>query len=203
MGKLTWRGAFILATVSLFALTLVAVPGAQAYNNAVQWQAGFSGTFVSVAGGSVNGFWGWCVFGGSSGSSAVGTTGTTGDCQITNYFGLGFGAPVNTFSVAISITGWILEPTSAFAIPGVGPYFFLTSGSGVLSGPGASFIYSLLGLPVGSAIPLSSSTGPSACGPAPTLAFGSPCDSGIPAMPGHFGFTLPALTIQIQVTKVS
>src|SRR5713226_1856681 len=82
-----------LAALSLFGASSPAL----AYGSTDQWQAGFAGTFVSQSSG-VSGFWGWCAFGGSNGSTAVGTTGNTADCQVENYFfTTKLGAPLNPF----------------------------------------------------------------------------------------------------------
>jgi hypothetical protein len=174
-----------LAAFGIFA----AAPSALAYGNTEQWQAGFSGTcssnsvcpFGPVPARGATGFWGWCAFGGSDGSSAVGTTGKTADCQLTTYFG-----PGTTFHVSFDITGWVIQAGSPFAPPGV-PDFLITGGTVELSGPGAAST----GLPTGVPIPI-----PSPCPP-------MICDTGIPAVPGHFSFhPSPGVEFNIQVNKL-
>ncbi len=78
--------------------------------------------------------------------------------------------------------------------------FFLTGGTAEVIGRGASILHALFGVPVG--VPFSLST---VCdfSNVPTSLAHSPCDTGVPAVQGHFGFTGPGFEIQIQVTKVS
>jgi hypothetical protein len=168
-----------------------AAPSALAYGNAEQWQVGFSGTcssqsacpFGSVPAQGATGFWGWCAFGGSNGSSTVGTTGTTADCQVTTYFG-----PGTSFHIDYNVTGWIIQPFSPIAPPGL-PDFLLTSGTVTLSGPGVP-----TGFPVHVPIPF----------PFPIV--GCPpmvCDTGIPPVPGHFSFhPSPGVEFNIQVNQL-
>lgn len=179
--------SFVGITVAAMLGVLAASP-ALAYGSSDQWQTGFAGTFNSSAGNF--GFWGWCAFGGSS---ASGTTGTTADCQIANYFS-GRGAPLNPFQVSFDVNSWLIAPGSAFLPPGV-PGFFFTGGTAELTGPGVP-----PGVPARVPFPLAA-----VCNftDAPANLIGSPCDTGIPAVPGHFGFTGPGFEIQIQVTKVS
>src|SRR5437588_11281205 len=76
---------------------VAATSSASAYGRADQWQTAFSGTcssqsactFGPAPSKGASGFWGWCAFGGSDGSSAVGATGTTPDCQSTSHSGPG------------------------------------------------------------------------------------------------------------------
>jgi len=192
-GRLLLR-SFVGLTVAAMLGVLAAAP-ALAYGSSDQWQAGFAGTFVSKSTGA-QGFWGWCAFGGSSGSAAIGTTGTTADCQIENYFGTtSLGQPLNPFHFTVDGTGWVIGTGSHQVPPGV-PSFFITSGNLEVSGPGAQ----LLGVPVG--VPFASSL---ACGPGTTAAelIGTPCDTGIPAVAGHFSFMAPGAKVQIQVTHLS
>jgi len=69
-------GTTILASIALGA---VAASPAAAYGSA-NWQMTFAGT------GPGFGFWGWCdLAGGSTFSSGLATSGTTGDCQFAEY----------------------------------------------------------------------------------------------------------------------
>ena len=164
----------------------VAAPSALAYGSADQWQAGFSGTcssqsscpFGPVPQQGAFGFWGWCAFGGSNGSSSVGTTGTTADCQVTTYFG-----PGSTFHIKYDVTGWIIQATSP--LTGGLPDFLFQTGTIELSGPGAPG-------PTGIPIPIP---------PAPFCPL-VVCDSGIPAIPGHFSLHSPGAELNVQVTKL-
>src|SRR5262249_1852889 len=117
----------IVVLISLVAtMTLVAASAASAYGSADQWQIGFSATCTNTsvcpgASGIVKspgtfGFWGWCAFGGSDGSSAVGTTGTTADCQFSFYTR----PPVNNVThFSYDVTGWEIKTGSALLPPGV------------------------------------------------------------------------------------
>jgi len=190
--------SFVGLTVAALLGVLAATP-TLAYGNSDQWQAGFAGTFVSKSTGA-SGFWGWCAFGGSSGSTAIGTTGSTADCQVENYFfTTQLGAPLNPFHFTVDGTGWVIG-TGSTGVPQGVPSFFITSGTLKVSGPGASILHQLFGVPVG--VPFPSSL---ACGPGTTAEalVGTPCDTGVPAVAGHFGFAGPGAEIQIQVTKVS
>jgi hypothetical protein len=179
--------------VALAALGILAsAPSALAYGRADQWQAGFSGTCSNNPSCGLGpnmhgatGFWGWCAFGGSNGSAAIGTTGTTADCQITSYFGSG-----SSFHVSYNVTAWVIQPGSPFS--GGLPDFLFTSGTLTLSGPGAAST----GFP--SHVPIPFPFGPPING-CPAFI----CDSGIPAIPGHFSFhPFPGSTFELQVTKV-
>jgi hypothetical protein len=193
MSRRVLMRSFVGLVVAAMLAVLAAMP-ALAYGSSDQWQSGFAGTFITPNG--AFGFWGWCAFGGSNGSSAVGTTGTTADCQIENYFfSTRLGEPLNPFQATIDASSWTIATGSAFLPPGV-PGFFLTGGTAEVVGPGAQILSFLFGVPVGT--PFSLST---VCNPAHLA--GSPCDTGIPAVPGHFGFTGQGFEIQIQVTKVS
>src|SRR5438309_11215120 len=166
---------------------VAATSSASAYGRADQWQTAFSGTcssqsacpFGPAPSKGASGFWGWCAFGGSDGSSAVGTTGTTADCQITTYSG-----PGTTFHISYDVTNWVIQSGSPFVFPPGAPDFLVTSGTLTLSGPGAPG-------PTGIPIPI-----PSPCP-------GFICDTGIPAVPGHFSFHPgPVVELNVQVNKL-
>jgi hypothetical protein len=183
-----------LAVLSLFGASSAAL----AYGSTDQWQTAFAGTFVSKSSG-VSGFWGWCAFGGSNGSTLVGTTGTGGDCHSANYFfSTKLGQPLNPFQFTEDIHGWVIGTGSQMVPPGV-PSFFITDGTFEVIGPGASILHQIFGAPVGVPFPVSAVCDTSSI---PASLIGSPCDTGIPAVAGHFGFTGPGIEIQIQVTKV-
>jgi hypothetical protein len=179
----------LAVTVALAALGILAnAPSALAYGSSDQWQAGFSGTcssqsscpFGPTPATGASGFWGWCAFGGSNGSSAVGTTGNTADCQVTTYFGSG-----TSFHIDYNVDGWVIQASSP--LTGGLPDFLFTSGTVTLSGPGTPPF-----LPQHVAIPFPS--------PCPIFV----CDSGIPSIPGHFSFHPSAgVELEIQVTKLS
>jgi hypothetical protein len=185
--------------VAIFVLSTFAIaPVSHAYGKD-QWQIGFSGNF-HVVGSSINaGFWGWCAFGGSSGSSAIGTTGTTGDCEQASYFGKTVGALNSPFHASFD-GPWVISTGSRNCLSSSTPCFFFTAGTVEVTGPGAAS----LGVPTGVELPLAS-----ICGSPP--APGSPCDTGLPAIPGHFSLsgTFPgpggstiSTNVQIQVTQL-
>lgn len=177
----------LVVSLAIAALGIVvSAPSALAYGSTDQWQAGFSGTCSSQSScpfgpaptNGASGFWGWCAFGGSSGSAAIGTTGTTADCQVTTYFG-----PGSSFHIDYNVTAWVIQPGSPFSL-GL-PDFLFTKGTVTLSGPGVPSF-----LPSNTPIPFPS--------PCPQFI----CDSGIPAMPGHFAFQSPGVQFVIQVTEL-
>ncbi len=180
----------LLATLTLVA---AAPSAALAYGNTEQWQIGFSGTCSNTAlcpaasgifaSPGTFGFWGWCAFGGSDGSAAVGTTGTTADCQFTFYTR----PPTNNVvHFTYDVTGWKIDTGSVLVPPGV-PSFFVTSGTFEVQGPGAA----IAGFPTGVPIPFPS--------PCPAVL----CDTGLPAVPGHLDLhPFLGYEINIQVTKL-
>jgi hypothetical protein len=79
----------------------------------------------------------------------------------------------------------VIQPPSPFSL-GL-PDFLITGGTVELSGPGAA----ITGFPTGVPIPI-----PSPCPP-------MICDTGIPAVPGHFSLHQgPGVEFNIQVTKL-
>src|SRR6266849_6168284 len=167
---------------------LANAPSALAYGTSDQWQVGFSGTcssqsscpfVLALPSNGATGFWGWCAFGGSDGSAAVGTTGTTADCQVTTYAGAG-----TSFHISYDVSAWVIQATSP--LTGGLPDFLFTRGTVTLSGPGAP-----PGVPLHVALPFPN--------PCPLFI----CDTGIPAIPGHFSFHFaPGNAIEVQVTKL-
>ena len=178
-------GILTLSTTAGLLLLASILPGAHAYGTTAQWQAGFSGTCNVPAscgpptgGTGTFGFWGWCAFGGSDGSTFPGTTGTIGDCQFTQYARNDLGQPVNPVHLAVDITGWIIAPNSF--------------------GPGFTFHATA------SAFTLEC-TGPSASSPAPFSGCALPPggDTGVPAAAGHFTMSpFPGFHINIQVNQL-
>lgn len=208
MGRFHGGFACAAALVMMLAMIVLVAPRASAYSNVIQWQVGFSGNFdVPSSPMGTGGFWGWCVFGGSNGSRELGTLGTTADCKVANYFRPTVGVPNNPILVSYDITTWAIGTGSAFCLSPKTPCFFFTAGTVTLQGPGAALIPPT-GVPTGVPIPLKFPC-PALVGlssPPPidlsSLAM-TPCDSGIPAMPGHFSFhPIPGISIQIQVTKI-
>jgi len=180
----------ILLAFAIFAATPV-----RAYGPA-QWQVTFSFT-CSAQPCAGFGFWGWCDF---AGSASNGVTGTSGDCQITNYnFNGAFGIPAfSPFHISQDIQSWHIATGSGGLPPGM-PGFFADSGTVSFTGPGTRD----LGLPAGTRVPF-----------VPFCSHGLffLCDSGIPAAPGHytlstiplFGLTQqPGINYNVQVNQIS
>ncbi len=122
----------IISILAVLSLVPALVPVSHAYGIA-QFQVGFSGNCnnVSLCGGGVSGFWGWCEFGGSTSA----TTGTDADCQITFYFFNRTGT-VSFGPITQSIRGtqWHPAPGGATMLTGA-PDFFITAGTITVSGP--------------------------------------------------------------------
>ena len=180
----------------LLAFALFAATPVRAYGPA-QWQVTFSFT-CSASPCAGFGFWGWCDFGGSA---ADGQSGTSGDCQITNYdFNGAFGIPTfRPFHINQDIQQWHIA-TGSFGLPPSMPSFFATAGTVEFTGAGAVDV----GLPIATPInfaPL--------CTPHGLFFL---CDTGIPATAGHFTLNdihlfglsqQPGINYNVQVTHIS
>src|SRR5260370_26737157 len=90
---------------------LVATP-ALAYG-AENYQVGFAGTGVAPGTGFGVGFWGWCAFGGGTGT--LPTSGTTGDCNYALYVPTSSGGV--TCEQRVDFTRWTIEPTTFAPFP--------------------------------------------------------------------------------------
>lgn len=116
----------------------------------------------------------WCDFGSSA---ADGLSGTSGDCQITNYnFNGAFGIPTfSPFHINQDIHSWHIATGSADLPPGM-TGFFADSGMAEFAGPGAGAV----GLPTSTPIDF-----------VPLCSHGLffLCDTGIPAVAGHYTLT--------------
>ena len=181
-----YTGILTLTTTAGLLLLASILPSAHAYGNTAQWQVGFSGTcneptMCGPPGGTGTfGFWGWCAFGGSSGSTAVGTTGTIGDCQVTVYARSGLGEPINPTQLAIDVKSWKII---ASQMSPTGASFGIDPTTAILecTGPGAS-------LPPG---------------PETGCALPPGGDTGIPPIPGHYSLSpFPGFHINIQVNQL-
>ena len=190
----------LLTTMSLLFAT---VPPAHAYGPE-QWQIGFSfncNAPVSFCAGF--GFWGWCAFGGS---------GTTGDCQIAIYnFNGKFGPASGPVHFAVDYTGWVVGTGSVLipTQPTLPAFFAKGSGTLTATGPGAA----TYGLSPG--VPTTFTCAPT---PGATPAPLSPalfflCDTGLPAVAGHYTYSMiplspflpsqPGIHYDVQVTQIS
>lgn len=172
--------AFVPLILLAFA-AFVALP-AHAYGHA-QWEVTFSFT-CSASPCAGFGFWGWCDFGGSA---ADGLSGTSGDCQITNYnFNGAFGIPTfSPFHINQDIHSWHIA-TGSVDLPHGMQGFFADSGSAEFLGPGAGDV----GLPTQTPIDF-----------IPLCSHGLffLCDTGIPAVAGHYTLsTIPLFGLSPQ-----
>ena len=163
-----------------------------------QWQTTFSfncNSPVTFCQGF--GFWGWCAFGGSA---PDGLGGTTGDCQFTvyNFNGkLGFPAFGPTH-FSVDYKSWVIKTGSGSFPTRPDLVSFFGTGTVTARGPGVNVLFPHASFPV---------------------AFGCPslplfflCDSGIPAVPGHYTWSdipiipfipaQPGLEYHIQVTQI-
>ena len=177
----------ILLAFAAFAATPVRAYGA------AQWQVTFSFTCnASPCAGF--GFWGWCDFGGSA---ADGLSGTSGDCQIENYSfngAFGFIPPFGAFHISQDIHRWHIA-TGSISLPPSMPGFFADSGTIVFTGTG-------VGLPTHTPIDFVK-----LCSQGLFFL----CDTGIPAVSGHytlsdihlFGLSpQPGINYNIQVNQL-
>ncbi len=181
----------------LLAFTLFAATPVRAYGPA-QWEVTFSfSCHASASPCDGLGFWGWCDF---AGSAADGQSGTSGDCQITNYnFNGAFGIPAfRPFHINQDIHSWHIATGSLDLPPGT-PGFFADAGTAEFIGTGAGDV----GLPTQTPVDF-----------VPLCSHGLffLCDTGIPATAGHFtlstiplfGITQqPGITYNVQVTHLS
>ena len=172
-------GILTLTTTASLLLLASVMSSAHAYGNTAQWQVGFSGNCnTPTTCNGTFGFWGWCEFGGSTGSTAPGTTGTSGDCQVTHYARAERGQPNNPTHLSIDVTGWTIM-------------------SSTQSPTGFSFQIT--------AFTLVECTGPGASLPAPFNGCSLPPggDTGIPPVAGHYSFSpFPGFNINIQVNQL-
>ena len=186
----------LILLASLPLLAIVTIP-AHAYGRE-QWQTTFSfNCNASISFCSGFGFWGWCAFGGSA---PDGLSGSTGDCQITLYnFNGKLGEPAyGPTHLTVDYSHWFIT-TGSMGFP-TRPDLVSFWGTGTVSavGPGTSVLFPGASFPV---------------------AFGCPsgalfflCDTGIPAVPGHYTWSeipfvpfippQPGLEYHIQVTHI-
>jgi hypothetical protein len=195
----------LVSAISAIALTLglvSTIPVVFAYGNNTQWQTAFSGTCnvtaycgqIGLPPGTTGGFWGWCAFGGSNGASSPGTTGTQGDCQITVYIDSPGQQGSNPFHTSQDVAGWVIAENVPHSIcslfPADTPCFFVTGGTVEFTGPGSPG-------PTGVQLPVPCTANPADNAGNPT------CDTGIPAVPGHFALhPAPGVHLNIQVNKI-
>ena len=183
------------APLVLLAFTTFATTPANAYGRA-QWEVTFSFT-CSTSPCAGFGFWGWCDFGASA---ADGQSGTSGDCQITNYnFNGAFGIPAfGPFHINQDIHQWHIA-TGSQDLPPNTPGFFATAGTVEFTGPGTGDV----GLPAQTPIDF-----------VPLCSHGLffLCDTGIPATAGHFTLSniplfglspQPGIHYNLQVNHIS
>ena len=176
----------IILPITLLALIMFPA-SSHAYGRGASWQLGFAGTGILF--GSGFGFWGWCTFTGS-------TSGTVGDCQVSQYL---HGSVGNVqCETSFDVTGWEARPGAITSLTGQ-PDFFITSGT--ITVQPASATAACLGFLTAAGFAVTQ-TSPS------TGAIVGPSDLELPAAPGHYDFN--GLTIsgvaytefQVQVTEL-
>ena len=124
--------------LSMGVVALAATPAA-AYGRA-NWQITFAGTATGY------GFWGWCDFaGGTTPSSGLATSGTTGDCQFSEYVHQP-GVFSGTCESSLTLTAWYEAP--GFFTPTLGDADWFFSGTAVTHPAGqTAFCQTLPGVP--------------------------------------------------------
>jgi hypothetical protein len=197
--KVLYVGSLVVAITLLSSFAII--PAVNAYGKA-NWQTAFAGTFITPGQGS-SGFWGWCDFGGGTGSPA--TSGTDSDCQVATYTHVP-GNPSN-FQVHESISGtaWDEEPCT-FPPCLTTNDFFITAGTMTISGP---TVVQALKAGVGGTLPpsckISGSTVTCSLSDWELLGIYNP-DTGVPTAAGHFNlnaFLGQPGEFQIQVNQLS
>ena len=127
-------------------------------------------------------------------------TGSSGDCQITVYFNPAGTHARNPYHVSQDVTSWLMASgvPNSLCVLGFGPTtpcFFITGGSLKLSGPGA---------PGPTHVPIPLAAVCDLSNPPTSLAGNPACDTGIPAIPGHFSIhPIPGVELNIQVNQIS
>jgi hypothetical protein len=129
----SFLGLLITATLAVFGVSgIFAAAPAQAYGPE-NYQQTFAGT-GSLPGGASIGFWGWCTYGGGTGS--LPTSGTTGDCSYAYYIHASTGKI--TCHQSVDITAWTIQQSSVLNSPD----FFVT-GTASVNPPNDTACYSL------------------------------------------------------------
>ena len=170
-------GLLTTATIGILGISGVfAAAPAQAYGPE-NYQQTFAGKGL-IPGGNI-GFWGWCTYGGGTGS--LPTSGTTGDCSYAYY------VHTSTTKIdchqSVDFTAWTIQPSAVLPFTD----FFVT-GTASVQPPNATDCYSLF---------------PGIFAPSFT-----DVDTLVPAIPGHYnenGATLLGITwpeLQYQVTAI-
>jgi hypothetical protein len=160
-------------------MALATSPTASAYG-AENYQIGFAGTAVAPGTGFGFGFWGWCAFGGGTTfSSGLATSGTTGDCNYALYIHTSSGGGV-TCEQSVDVTSWTIKKGSFVPVP-----TFFVAGTATVKPSSATVCFALF--------------------PGVFPATFSNFDTLIPAAPAHYNLNgALGLTgeFQIQVTAI-
>lgn len=123
-------GLLVAATLGVFGVSGVfAAAPAQAYGPE-NYQQTFAGT-GSLPGGTSIGFWGWCAYGGGTGS--LPDSGTKGDCSYAYYLHASTGKI--TCHQSVDISAWTIQHSSVLGSPD----FFVTGTASVSSANEACF----------------------------------------------------------------
>jgi hypothetical protein len=208
IGFLSSKKALAIFPVVLLSLVALSFAPAAHAHGPPDWQATFSGNCNDPTHcfGTRGGFWGWCAFGGGTGSPA--TSGNNADCQSEGY---SHGEACETSlcvdaHFSVSGTAWDIEP-SAFN-PSVND-FFITDGFETLSGP--TIVHALASGALNLPQPPCVVSGQSITCPLSVLEaagiYGP--DTGVVATPGHMsnsicadGVSAPGCHYNQQVTQI-
>jgi hypothetical protein len=177
--RLVLTGVALVLLVGALAVALVSNSHshpALAYGKE-NWQIGFSGTGVAPSTGFGFGFWGWCAFSGV-------TSGTDGDCQISQYqhAPAGSGIPSFTCEESVDVTSWKAEQL-----------------------PGSPFVSFVIETATVTVNPSSQTANCLAFFPGPN---GFPADTGFPAAAGHYNIGVGVFgqglrgEFQVQVVQI-
>jgi hypothetical protein len=178
----------VVSTLSWLLVLVGSVGLVSAYGAGETWQLGFAGT--GTLSGMGFGFWGWCTFTGQ-------TSGSVGDCQISQYLHMMGNSQNIQCQTHFDITSWSAQPGALTQLTSA-PDFFVNSGTITVNPTSAtqacaSFL-SAAGFKVSVAAP-------------GTLTINGPSDMALPAAPGHYslsGLTLGVVSyteLQIQVSQ--
>ena len=112
------RPALAVGSAAILSASLLVAAAPVAAYGAANWQVAFSGTGTQPTLDGF-GFWGWCDFAGGTSFDSQGhaTSGTAGDCQVSEYFHTPtvFGA---TCELSADLTGWSIGQNGDFFFSG-------------------------------------------------------------------------------------
>ena len=164
----SFLGLVVAAVLGVLVTTPALAYGAENY------QVGFAGTGVAPGTGFGTGFWGWCAFGGGTGT--LPSSGTTGDCNYALYIHTSSGDV--TCEQSVDVTSWTIK-AGATGLPD-----FFATGTATVHPSSAAICFGLF--------------------PGVFPSSFTDFDTLIPGVPGHYhlnGF-MGFVELQIQVTAI-